>query len=224
MKILILPDIHGKKLKKKPCEHPENYDKIVFLGDYHDPYPFQVSQDNSRYNFRELAKFVENNKHKCVCLAGNHDLSYLVGGCACRYDQYHEKEIKSLLEKLDLKLFYEVKDEEATYLFTHAGVLPVWLDHNKISLEDFKNMKLNNPALMDISPRRGGDSIVGSPVWGDLGEYVTMKHLPNTFQIFGHTQLVNDDAIIKEDYACLDCRQAFILDTDSGYLTKYKEQ
>ena len=38
MKILILPDIHGRTFWKKPCENPKEFDLIIFLGDYLDPY------------------------------------------------------------------------------------------------------------------------------------------------------------------------------------------
>ena len=41
MKILVLPDIHGRKFWEEPCKHIEDYDKIVFLGDYMDPYDFE---------------------------------------------------------------------------------------------------------------------------------------------------------------------------------------
>lgn len=221
MKILIIPDVHGRDFWIEPCSH--DFDKIVFLGDYHDPYPYQVSKDTSRHQLRnKLVPFILDNRDKCVCLLGNHDLQYLVGPPICRYDDWHASEIRELLKKMDLKLYYEVKDAERTYLFTHSGVLPNWLDCAKTSLEGFKNMSINNPALQDISPYRGGNSMVGSPIWGDLVEYNGMKHIPEIYQIFGHTQLAIEDGVINEDYACLDCRQAFVLDTDSGYLAKFK--
>lgn len=35
-KILIIPDLHGRSFWKEPCNNWK--DKIIFLGDYHDPY------------------------------------------------------------------------------------------------------------------------------------------------------------------------------------------
>lgn len=222
MKILIIPDVHGREFWVEPCSHVDEFDKIIFLGDYHDPYPLQVNRDDSRRLIRDkLVPFVTEHKDKCICLYGNHDLSYIIGPCADRFDGAHALEIQEYLAKLDLKLYYEIKDENQTYLFTHSGVLPTWLDENNLTLESFKNLREDNPALMDISPRRGGYSRAGSCVWGDLFDYYNSYHLKGIYQIFGHTQLVADDAFIDSDFACLDCRQAFILDTKTGYLTKY---
>ena len=49
MKILIIPDIHGRSFWIEPCSHIDEFDKVIFLGDYHDPYPFEVSQNTSRH-------------------------------------------------------------------------------------------------------------------------------------------------------------------------------
>lgn len=225
MNVLIIPDIHGREFWVEPCSHVDEFDKIIFLGDYHDPYPFQVNRDDSRRLIRDkLVPFVIEHKDKCVCLCGNHDLSYIVRPCADRYDNLHSTEIREYLNKLNLKVSYEIKDVEQNYLFTHSGVLPAWLDSHNLSLEDLKKMKLDDPTLMDVSPRRGGFSRVGSCVWGDLFEYFNAYHFKDIFQIFGHTQLVSDDAFIESDFACLDCRHAFILDTKTGYLTKYESK
>ena len=35
-KILVIPDVHGRTFWKEPCNNWEG--KIIFLGDYHDPY------------------------------------------------------------------------------------------------------------------------------------------------------------------------------------------
>lgn len=80
MKILVIPDVHGRDFWMEPCAHPEKYDKIVFLGDYHDPYLFQVSQKISRRRLRDkLVPFVEQNKDKVVCLLGNHKIKKFIG-------------------------------------------------------------------------------------------------------------------------------------------------
>lgn len=219
MKILILPDIHGRDFWIEPCSYPENYDKIIFLGDYHDPYSFQVSQDKSRHQLRDLlVPYVEKYKDKVICLLGNHDLPYLIHGYCCRHDDYHEKEIAGYLKKMNLQLLYEVDG----YLFSHSGVLPGWMDARGISsLNDVKNMELINPALNDISRYRGGFDMYGSPIWGDVREYDQCNKLEGYYQIFGHTQL-QDGPIITNEFACLDCRKAFVLDTETKELKQYE--
>ena len=75
-KILILGDIHGRSFWKEPCNNWEG--KIVFLGDYHDPYGEYVGEepnkDESLVNLGELVEFVENKRHTSdvICLLGNH--------------------------------------------------------------------------------------------------------------------------------------------------------
>lgn len=75
-KILVIPDIHGRDFWKEPCY---NWDgRIVFLGDYHDPYGEYVVEEpdkaESLINLKELVAFVENRRHtsSVICLLGNH--------------------------------------------------------------------------------------------------------------------------------------------------------
>lgn len=221
MKILIIPDVHGRDFWVEPCKHVDNFDKIIFLGDYHDPYSFQVSSDTSRHRLRdELVPFVEANRDKVVCLFGNHDGNYLVDkSFADRYDYFHAAEIKELISKLNVKLIHK----EGEYLFTHSGVLPEWLDINGLTLESLETLPLTHPALEQVSPYRGGWNRCGSCVWGDSDEYRESEHIPGFYQIFGHSQQ-SKDPIITTDYACLDCRKAFILDTETKELKEWEEE
>lgn len=73
-KILILPDIHGRPFWKKAVEKYKNeVDKIVFLGDYLDPYVWEgITRKNAIRNFEEIIDYKINNKDKVVLLLGNH--------------------------------------------------------------------------------------------------------------------------------------------------------
>lgn len=218
MKILIIPDVHGRDFWMTSCEHPEKYDKIIFLGDYHDPYTFQVSQDISFTRLRDnLVPFVEANKDKVICLFGNHDGNYLADVMADRFDVRHEKEIRDYLKSMNLQLIYQVD----SYLFSHSGVLPAWLNSRQLKLEDLNTMEFTHPALRDVSSYRGGYRD-GSCIWGDVREYMFNEHIPNLFQIFGHTQLERE--IISKDFACLDCRKAFVLDTETKELKEWNSK
>lgn len=71
--ILVCGDIHGRKFWKKPCENIDNYDKVVFLGDYLDPYNFEfISVEEAIENFKEIIELKRNNMDKVVLLLGNH--------------------------------------------------------------------------------------------------------------------------------------------------------
>lgn len=210
MKLLIIPDIHGRDFWIEPCSHIDEFDKVIFLGDYHDPYSYEVSQDTSRHRLRdELVPFVQEHKDKVVCLFGNHDGNYLVGDMADRVDYWHKHEIRDYMQQMNIKLVHQ----EGKYLFSHSGVLPDWLKANDLSMYDLTNMPFSHQALMQVSPFRGGWSEAGSCVWGDVREYATKEHIPDIYQIFGHTQL-KENAIIEKDWACLDCRKAFTLIDD----------
>lgn len=216
MKILVIPDVHGRDFWIEPCQHIEEFDKIIFLGDYHDPYSFQVSADTSRHRFRdELLPFILEHKDKVICLLGNHDGNYVIGEMADRMDRYHKDEIKRYLEQMDLKLAYQ----EGKYLFTHSGVLPAWLQYNKITLKDVLDNTVPYEALVQVSPNRGGWDRCGSCIWGDVSEYFMSIKIPDVYQIFGHTQLEKE--IITDEFACLDARKAFVLDTELETLKPY---
>ena len=215
MKLLIVPDVHGRDFWIKPCKDIEKYDKIIFLGDYHDPYPFQVSEHTSRKRLREeLVPFVEDNKDKIICLKGNHDCNYTIGVMADRHDHFNHDQVKALLERMNLQLAHQ----EGNFLFTHSGVLPAWLEVNNLTLEDVLKGNVSGQALSQVSPRRGGWDHCGSCVWGDVFEYHNETKIPGIYQIFGHTMLYpNFEPIITSEFACLDTMKCYSLDTEEGY-------
>lgn len=225
-KILCVPDVHGRNFWIEPCQKWQG--PIVFLGDYHDPYPFQVSKEKSLENLEQLVKFVADNRDRVTCLIGNHDCKYLNIRCpdGGRFDNRNYTKVGSLLKKLNLQwcLF-----SPGYVLFSHAGILKGWLEDHAKQITEIPDMSYQDEALDDVSPNRGGrfpsyrENKVGSIVWGDLDEYNTSPHVEGYYQIFGHTQQ-ESDPVIKEDYACLDCRQCFIVDTDTKEIIPYNEQ
>ena len=46
-KILIVPDVHGRKFWHKAIEMIDEVDQVVFLGDYLDPYSHEGIPSNS---------------------------------------------------------------------------------------------------------------------------------------------------------------------------------
>ena len=138
------------------------------------------------------------------------------------------------LKHYALAKYIKVRDKEC--LFSHAGIIPEWLElhfptldtSNIENLSSFLNDHVNDldafkkfvcEALMDISASRWGNAKYPSMVWADVEDHQYQKRrLPNAYQIFGHTQQ-ELNPIITEHYACLDCRKAFLLMED-GTLSK----
>ena len=136
---------------------------------------------------------------------------------ADRYDSRHATESKECLKKMNLRLIYQIDG----YLFSHSGVLPKWLENNNLTLEDLETLPFNHSSLMDVSSYRGGFDY-GSCVWGDVMEYTLADKLPDVYQIFGHTQLKSE--FINLYFACLDCRKAFVLDTETKELKEWNSK
>ncbi|MGM9533531.1 metallophosphoesterase, partial [Intestinibacter sp.] len=118
MKILIIPDVHGRTFWRKAIEVINNYDFIVFLGDYLDPYSYEgITKEQAIEEFNDIIKFKKDNMYKVILLLGNHDCSYLFDfGSASRYDYKNSDKIKSIFKenKELFTLWYQIDK----YLFT----------------------------------------------------------------------------------------------------------
>jgi hypothetical protein len=66
-------------------------------------------------------------------------------------------------------------------------------------------------SLAQVGEMRWGDYPSGSMVWADVEEMLVSNPIPDIYQIVGHS-LQFDGPIITDNYACLDCRAAFLLD------------
>lgn len=212
MKILIVPDVHGRTFWRKALEN--DCDKVVFLGDYLDPYPYEgITPVEAISEFKDIIQFKKNNPDKVVLLLGNHDCSYFYNfGSASRYDYWNAHEIKSIFKENEdcFELWYKIDK----YLFTHAGITNDWLsNHFNMDIDNFLTLPESEiiPKLWICSRMRGGYDNTGSMVWSDVREG---DRESTYYQIFGHTQL-ESKPIITDTYACLDCRKCFTLNTET---------
>lgn len=208
MKILVLPDIHGRQFWKEPCENIDEYDKIVFIGDYLDPYDFEhISVKDAIANFDEILEFADKNSDKVDLLLGNHDMCYY----SKRYKSFsmwHSRHSYKHCDEIRQK-FEEHKDKfkiAVTYddvLFTHAGCTPGWLltvlgqDYTLTSLDDLCS-SLNNlletdrglKRLFMISSDRGGRDRYASCIWADESDTMWYQEiLKNPKAEFSKTSL-----------------------------------
>ena len=191
MKVLVLPDIHGRKFWKAPCEQVNNYDKVIFLGDYMDPYQFEGNTvEESLENFKEVVEFAKENKDKVVLLLGNHDMPYFsdtynkFSWSHCRHSKKFHDDIAKVFD--DNKDLFKIAHAEDGILFTHAGCTSDWLkrtftdkypikgentlDDLVFSLNNLLSTKHGLKFLYKVGRERGGWDAGGSCIWADVEE------------------------------------------------------
>ena len=219
-KVLIVPDVHGRKFWHKAMEMIDEVDQVVFLGDYLDPYSREgITFEDALMEFEGILDFKKDYPDKVVLLVGNHDMHYIKTefmNCS-RLNVWRRTEVHDIfMNNIDkFQLIHEVDK----YLFNHAGVYLDWTKKYEIALEelfDFKKfLEKRWSTLEDVSYTRGGWDKVGSCIWADIRESV-QNELPVMFkkQIVGHTQMESKPYITTR-IACLDVRQCFILDTET---------
>lgn len=219
MKILIVPDVHGRKFWHVAQTTVDEVDKVIFLGDYLDPYSYEgITFEDAVNEFKEILEFKEQYSDKVVLLVGNHDMHYIIKefmNCS-RLNVWRRLEMNELyMQNIDkFRLIYQAKN----YLFSHAGIYLEWLDKYGMTLDDLNNLStfIDNKdfwsTLEDVGHSRGGFDPAGSCVWADIEESLLNDVYPIK-QIVGHTQL--HEPFIREDIKCLDVRKCFILNTET---------
>lgn len=218
-KVLIIPDVHGRPFWRKAKEKINDVDKVVFLGDYLDPYSYEgITRENAIEEFKEIIQFKVDNPDKVILLLGNHDCAYCYDfGSASRYDYTNTELIKEMFE--NSKSLFQLKYFSEGILYTHAGVTNDWLK----SMDFTITYLITKPEdflvgfLWEVSRMRGGWSNTGSMIWSDVREG---DREFTYYQVFGHTQL-ESEPIITERFACLDVRRPFILDTETKKIEEY---
>lgn len=237
MKYCIIPDVHGRTFWKKAKEKIDDYDEVIFLGDYLDPYVEYdgINKEEAYENFIEILEFAKKYKHKVTLLVGNHDLHYFPDvslDYGCRRDNKGYKSIQKLFvyneELFDVTRIIDTK----TYgkvLLTHAGVNKQYynkyiskiindgLNFFGISSLWLENSDNINKYLWRISYLRGGYDRCGSLVWSDLEEHTETsteyvnKELGVDYQIFAHTYgFPSTEEIYQcKSYSMIDNKQIF---------------
>lgn len=224
--ILILPDIHGRAFWEEAVTETIKYDKVVFLGDYLDPYDHEgIMSDDALDNFHNILAFAHANEDKVVLLLGNHDMHYVSLEYAylaqsSRYDKDRAYAYHQLFEEHRqlFTLAWETLWKGRRVLFTHAGVSDGWYQANKKVIGEMNSDNLNHlldtiegiQALGQIGYERGGRHRWGSMVWADVYELALSKPFPDVYQVFGHSQQ-RSTPLKGNNWVCLDCRRAFRL-------------
>ena len=203
-RILVVPDVHGRICWKEPViKYLDDVDRVVFLGDYLDPYndgDEEYHPDDVFKNWLDIIDLKQKHMNKVILLKGNHDQHYssevfrdLAGGSRMdklNWNRNHEvfNDFKDLFQIAHLE---EVKG--IPYIFTHAGLTLYWLHKvntdvwhlpdNKVSIADPDIIERIN--LLDTY-EQGQDVLAiigrlrswfgektGSVLWADIEEHST---------------------------------------------------
>lgn len=236
--MIYIPDTHGRPFVFDALMKRQDDEDAVLLGDYLEPYPDEnISNEMAIEVFEEILDIKKENPDKIHLLLGNHDFACIDKSMiTCRHDYKNAEYITKLFhDNLDLfDIAYEHKVGDRTYVLSHAGFHLDWIDALKRQVQDpFDNKdvvkKINQyfhedytqlvPVLHMYSHFRGHGGLFGSCVWADVREYMykNYKYEPiydGCYQVFGHTQLISEP-IIREHFACIDCRCGFRLNEET---------
>ena len=208
-KILVIPDVHGRIFWKEPIKkYMDAVDRVVFLGDYLDPYEDEDGLADDIYqNLMEIINLKLDNRGKVVLLKGNHDQHYyskmyrdLAAGSRMdeqNWDKYHEVfgDYRSLFQFAHMEIVNGI-----TYVFTHAGLTLYWLhkvntnmwqlpdnevsvaDENiigRINQLDYKPMGQEMLSVVGRNRSWFGEK-TGSVLWADIEEH-SISDAPNAY-------------------------------------------
>jgi hypothetical protein len=180
MRTLVLGDIHGHSAWKSIVNN-EEYDNVVFLGDYLDA--FRLTPEVIADNLLDIIKFTEKMGDKCRLCYGNHDHSYWHGR------HLYMPLLEDMFRENMIDLIY-VQDD---IIFSHAGVSDYWL--KKVTmLDDVREVNFDSVLLdsLDWNMLTGydgyGNTISQSPIWIRPQSLLKSK-VDGYRQIVGHTNM-----------------------------------
>jgi predicted MPP superfamily phosphohydrolase len=203
MKTIVLGDTHGRSTWKLAINQ-DKPDRVIFVGDYFDSFDFSGVEQIA--NFKEIIKYKEDNPQvEVVMLIGNHDHHYFPEVGYTGTSGYQSKIAPSITQVVDenrhhLQMAYGFGE----YLFTHAGVSPVFMDQvfgeNDWSKEnvvvDLNELFKYKPRAFDFNGFDAhGDNTTQTPIWIRPRSLMSSnknykKSLKKDYiQVVGHTQM-----------------------------------
>lgn len=224
-KILVVPDVHGRLFWKSPVKkYLDTVDKVVFLGDYLDPYEDEDGLvDDIFENKMEIIELKRNNREKVVLLKGNHDQHYAS-------ERFEEKAGGSRMDQLNWnkyhKAFNDYKDlfqlaylevvNDMPYVFSHAGLTTYWLNKVNTNLWNYpdRNVSVANPEIIERinlldDDGKGQDMLAvvgrnrswfgektGSVLWADIDEHA-IPHAPKAYGLNKVFQVFGHSMLIE---------------------------
>lgn len=196
-KILIIPDVHGRKFWREAIESNEsNVDRVIFLGDYLDPYPYEIRDspdsmecksfddcDSLIKMLNDIVSLKKSNPEKYILLTGNHTDSYIWKdfSSATRTDHINWKDYHNFyLENLNLFNFVWIEND---VIFSHAGISEGWANN---FLDTY--MKYDDSALSGISYVKECAEVLRDTSLKDFNKYYIEAISEISFYRYGDAQ------------------------------------
>ena len=228
LKIASIGDIHGREWWEQIIESVNDFDYIVFIGDYTDSWT--KSNDEIKTNLLRIIMFKLEHPDKVILLLGNHDFSYI-------YHPDFECSGNRSEAVIDLKsIFTQYKDlfqiafayekDNKQWLWTHAGItetfyhrrilkiaveLDLKLPVKAVDIADFLNVYVDKSSVRNdiaqVGISRGGFNMTGGPIWADWKKDLKKDPIIDINQIVGHSEIDEYTTINYGDYTItnIDC-------------------
>lgn len=220
MTSLICPDIHlkHKQLEKTLSELGEdNYDEVVFLGDYFHNYGDSILENKSTANW--LAESLLT-KTKRIHLCANHDLCHVSNHPFYRCPGYTPDKDKAIRECGVPWNLLKAAHASQGFVFSHAGFHKSHIgdmtagDAVDYANKEYEKVLDDRVSYLFQSGARMGDYCIGGITWLDWEQ--EFEPLDNFRQIVGHSF----DKMIREKSGnyCIDCDLRYLLEIVDGEL------
>ena len=233
MKTLCIGDLHGRSDWKLAIYQEEHINRVIFMGDYFDS--FSISGVEQIDNFKQIIKYKENNPQvEVIMLIGNHCHHYFPEVGYTGTSGYQPRIAPSITQVIDenrhhLQMAYGFGE----FLFTHAGVSPVFMDQvfgkddwsKESVVVDLNELFKYKPKAFEFNGFDGsGDNTTQTPIWIRPRSLMSVnkKHekglKKDYIQIVGHTQMRRIDLEGSDKFT--GGRYYFIdtMDTSGDYL------
>jgi hypothetical protein len=231
---LTVGDLHGKSCWREAIKHINDFDYIIFIGDYMDS--FTISPDDQVENLANLLYVQKQHPGKIKLLWGNHDLPYyyygtdMHGETRCPgFKDYIAWKVKQLmLENIEA---FTPAFQIGNTIWTHAGISQwvwdnwvwpkyelfhdknLWPEHNVAWFLN-KLFTQKDGSIYQVGVARYGWQPRGHIFWADKSE-LRSDPLMGYDQVVGHsfvpdiTETTNEFGNYTTFTDCLDTKIAF---------------
>jgi hypothetical protein len=183
-RVLVVPDVHGEIFWKEPVRrYIGQVDRIIFLGDYLDPYRDEEHTPQDVFdNLMDIVDLKRANMDKVVLLKGNHDHHYASEtfrnlACGSRCDTINWSLYNAVfVRNQDLfKLAHLEMIKGMPYLFSHAGLTLNWINKVNSSIWKLADNKISiaDPTIINRINALD-DSVEGQEMLAIIGKYRSM--------------------------------------------------